>query len=146
MVVWDAGAERRRGLPRSALLGDRQCHLWQTTLMLLTQLPSGCRGSIIGDRDDERKGRDQHRQRRVVMRVKRCSAGWSTGRVAIIAVGLLLVMTIGFPRAKSQEAKSPAELAERIDRLIKQLDDDKFEVREKAEQELLKIGEPAAEK
>jgi 6-phosphogluconolactonase (cycloisomerase 2 family) len=46
----------------------------------------------------------------------------------------------------AQDANAPKALAERIDRLIKQLDDEKFDVREKAEKELATIGEPAREK
>src|SRR5207237_2126302 len=50
------------------------------------------------------------------------------------------------PWARAQQAESPAALAARIDRLVRQLDDDKFEVREKAEAELAAIGETALSK
>jgi hypothetical protein len=48
--------------------------------------------------------------------------------------------------AWSQQSDVPAELAARIDCLSQQLDDDKFDVREKAEAELAAIGEPARAK
>src|SRR5262245_6613077 len=46
----------------------------------------------------------------------------------------------------AQLAESRAILTARIERLIQQLDDDNFAVREKAEAELTTIGEPAREK
>jgi len=45
--------------------------------------------------------------------------------------------------ASAQQGQNPAELATRIDRLIQQLDDDTFAVREKAQAALAEIGEPA---
>jgi 6-phosphogluconolactonase (cycloisomerase 2 family) len=48
--------------------------------------------------------------------------------------------------AWSQQSDVPAEVAARIDRLIQQLDEDKFEIREKAEADLAAIGEPALAK
>jgi 6-phosphogluconolactonase (cycloisomerase 2 family) len=60
-----------------------------------------------------------------------------------VAIASLL---FGAAFLNAQEANSPKALAERIERLIKQLDDEKFEVREKAEKDLAAIGEPAREK
>jgi len=48
--------------------------------------------------------------------------------------------------ARAQQAELPAELAAKIDRLIQQLDDDTFAVREKAQAALAEIGEPALDK
>src|SRR5262245_18065076 len=48
--------------------------------------------------------------------------------------------------ARAQQVKDTAQLESRIDRLIQQLDDDKFEVREKAEAQLAAIGEVALAK
>jgi 6-phosphogluconolactonase (cycloisomerase 2 family) len=58
---------------------------------------------------------------------------------------IVLLLTLASP-AWPQERQTPAEREARIDRLIQQLDDDKFDVREKAEQELASIGEPALAK
>jgi hypothetical protein len=58
------------------------------------------------------------------------------------AVLLLLLLAIAGP-TWSQQPQSSADLGARIDRLIQQLDDDKFEAREKAEAELASIGEAA---
>src|SRR5438874_1517007 len=62
---------------------------------------------------------------------------------AIAAVFLLEAVA---PWARAQQAEAQAALTARIDRLIRQLDDEKFEVREKAETELAAIGEPALSK
>ena len=48
--------------------------------------------------------------------------------------------------AWAQEAETPEQLAARIDKLIVQLDDDSFAVREKAQADLAAIGEPALAK
>src|SRR5438094_10564496 len=61
--------------------------------------------------------------------------------VGLAAGFLLSLVPIG--QLQSQEAQSPANLQARIDLLIQQLDDDKFEAREKAEADLVAIGEPA---
>jgi 6-phosphogluconolactonase (cycloisomerase 2 family) len=53
---------------------------------------------------------------------------------------------VSFEPADTQEAESQAALAARIDRLIRDLDDDNFEVRERADAQLRAIGEPAFEK
>jgi 6-phosphogluconolactonase (cycloisomerase 2 family) len=65
--------------------------------------------------------------------------GW---RIAFYTSLLMLFVA----ELNGQEAESAAQLAARIDRLIVQLDDDKFQVREKAEAELTQIGEPALAK
>jgi WD40 repeat protein len=57
------------------------------------------------------------------------------------AAALLLLSS-----AWSQQPQSPADREARIDRLISQLDDDQFQVREKAEAELAAIGEAALAK
>jgi 6-phosphogluconolactonase (cycloisomerase 2 family) len=63
-------------------------------------------------------------------------------RWSIAALPLLIVASWAW----SQQLEPPAEREARIDRLIQQLDDDKFEVREKAEKELAAIGEAARAK
>jgi 6-phosphogluconolactonase (cycloisomerase 2 family) len=62
---------------------------------------------------------------------------------ACLAVLLGLWVPAG---AAAQRAADEAELRARIDRLIVQLDDDKFQTRENAQKELLEIGGAAAEK
>src|SRR5207249_5151620 len=62
----------------------------------------------------------------------------------LIAWFILLLVRVA-PLCGQQTELRP-ELVERIDRLIQQLDDDKFEVREKAEKELAAIGESARAK
>src|SRR5687767_4695870 len=61
----------------------------------------------------------------------------------IVGAFALLTVSIG---AFAQQPDSAAKLAERIDQLIKQLDDDNFTVREKASTELAEIGSPAFDK
>jgi hypothetical protein len=60
------------------------------------------------------------------------------------AAAASVVWLAGVEPAPTQEAESPAALAARIDRLIRELDDDKFEVRERADAELRAIGEPSS--
>src|SRR4029078_1484368 len=62
---------------------------------------------------------------------------------AVISVAVLLLSA---GKVRTQEAEAPADLDARIERLIKQLDDDKFQVREEAEQEWAQSGEPAVSK
>jgi 6-phosphogluconolactonase (cycloisomerase 2 family) len=62
-------------------------------------------------------------------------------RLTVFALMLLVAL-----RLHAQEPSSPTALTARIERLIRQLDDEKFEVREKAEKDLAAIGEPAREK
>jgi hypothetical protein len=69
----------------------------------------------------------------------------SAVRVLRFAIGVFVFLVLP-SLAWSQQSDSSAALAARIDRLIQQLDDDKFEVREKAEAELAAIGEPALAK
>jgi hypothetical protein len=59
---------------------------------------------------------------------------------AIRLLGSMLVLLAMAGMAAAQPAESPAELALRIDRLIQQLNDDRFEVREEATISLIKIG------
>jgi 6-phosphogluconolactonase (cycloisomerase 2 family) len=66
----------------------------------------------------------------------RC-AHWVSSAAVVLAITSLLW---------SQQEESPAAREARIDRLILQLDDDKFEVREKAEAELADVGEAALPK
>src|SRR5688572_2140112 len=47
---------------------------------------------------------------------------------------------------QAQEKESPTELAMRLDQLIRELDDEAFEVREQAQAQLAKIGERALAK
>jgi 6-phosphogluconolactonase (cycloisomerase 2 family) len=63
---------------------------------------------------------------------------------AVLVVGLAAGLAIG--PGWSQEKETPATLAARIDRLIRELDDDQFNVRERADAELRAIGQPAIEK
>jgi 6-phosphogluconolactonase (cycloisomerase 2 family) len=70
----------------------------------------------------------------------------ASGRFAVFIVALLFAGAPGTRSVMAQEAKPDLELAARIDRLIQQLDDDKFEVREKAEAELADVGAPALAK
>jgi hypothetical protein len=65
---------------------------------------------------------------------------------AFVTFTAAILLLLGASAALAQPAESPAELAARIEKLIEQLDDDKFSVREKAEAELTAIGEPALEK
>jgi 6-phosphogluconolactonase (cycloisomerase 2 family) len=68
-----------------------------------------------------------------------------TGKIATPwMLTALLLLAGGW--AAGQEAETPAQLAARIDRLIQQLDDDKFEIRERAEADLAAIGEAALAK
>ena len=68
---------------------------------------------------------------------RRFCCTWTIGLVPLLVLASI---------AWSQEAESAAQRDARIDRLIQQLDDDKFEVREKAEKELAAIGEAARTK
>ena len=71
----------------------------------------------------------------------------STPRVVrwvAFVVAVAAVLAAG--RVWSQEDQSPGARAARIDRLIRDLGDDKFEVRERADAELRSIGQPAIEK
>jgi 6-phosphogluconolactonase (cycloisomerase 2 family) len=61
----------------------------------------------------------------------------------VLAVLGCLAIAVG---ALGQQGESPEELAARIDRLIVQLDDDNFTVRENASAELAEIGLPAFDK
>jgi HEAT repeat protein len=57
-----------------------------------------------------------------------------------------LLMLAAASSVHGQQAEADKELAAKIDRLIQDLGDDSFAVREKAEQELTDIGEPALAK
>ncbi len=59
------------------------------------------------------------------------------------AVGAMILSVLGWGVLAAQPEAANAELTARIERLIQQLDDDKFDVREKAEAELIKIGSAA---
>lgn len=67
-------------------------------------------------------------------------------RSALVHLGGTLALLVMAGLALAQPAELPAELAARIDRLIQQLDDDSFEVREKAVASLVEIGSPALAK
>src|SRR5262245_16219782 len=66
--------------------------------------------------------------------------------LAHVCRALRLLALVFVSTALGQQADTDKELAARIDRLIQQLGDDSFTVREKAEQELADIGEPALAK
>lgn len=55
----------------------------------------------------------------------------------------LLLLAAPCAAGEPPKAPPPAELSDRIERMIQQLDDDEFAKREKAQAEILEIGEPA---
>jgi hypothetical protein len=56
---------------------------------------------------------------------------------------LLLISAATIADEKSQKKKDSAELAKKVENLIKGLDDDDFKIREASEKQLIEIGKPA---
>ncbi|HEV3119047.1 MAG TPA: hypothetical protein VGY58_18480, partial [Gemmataceae bacterium] len=67
-------------------------------------------------------------------------------RSVLVHIGGALVLVAMACVATAQSPAPPADLESRIDRLIRDLADDRPEVRQKAASELMKIGLPAVKK
>src|SRR5437762_11546782 len=76
---------------------------------------------------------------------RKISQGKRLGPINVWAAVTFVPLLFGI-FAGAQQNEPSAERDARIDRLIQQLDDEKFEVREKAEAELAAIGEAALPK
>lgn len=66
-------------------------------------------------------------------------------RIGLTAVAMVPLLAIA-PTVAAQQADVAADVAARLDRLIQELDNDEFEVRERAERELIEAGEAALPK
>src|SRR5688572_17202605 len=84
----------------------------------------------------------------VALVTSRCLRGvfpMRVSRVLTCACGAFVLLVV-YGLAIAQQEETPEKLAARIDKLIEQLDDDDFQIREKAEAGLVEIGTPAVAK